>query len=61
MNATKAKAPAAKAAAKPAAIDAAVQAMRDCFGNPSSTHATGLKAKAMMDTVRLMHTTPALR
>lgn len=36
----------------PAAIDAAVQAMRDCFGNPSSTHATGLKAKAMMDAVR---------
>lgn len=36
----------------PAAIDAAVQAMRDCFGNPSSTHATGLKAKAMMDIVR---------
>lgn len=36
----------------PAAIDAAVQAMRDCFGNPSSTHATGLQAKAMMDTVR---------
>ena len=38
--------------ALPAAIDAAVQAMRECFGNPSSTHATGLKAKAMMDTVR---------
>ncbi|WP_028102980.1 aminotransferase class V-fold PLP-dependent enzyme [Pseudoduganella violaceinigra] len=36
----------------PAAIDAAVQAMRECFGNPSSTHATGLKAKAMMDAVR---------
>ena len=36
----------------PAAIDAAVQAMRDCYGNPSSTHATGLKAKAMMDSVR---------
>ncbi|MTW09720.1 aminotransferase class V-fold PLP-dependent enzyme [Pseudoduganella eburnea] len=36
----------------PAAVDAAVQAMRDCFGNPSSTHATGLKAKAMMDIVR---------
>jgi cysteine sulfinate desulfinase/cysteine desulfurase-like protein/rhodanese-related sulfurtransferase len=36
----------------PAAIDAAVQAMRDCFGNPSSTHATGLQAKAMMDAVR---------
>jgi len=26
----------------PAAIDAAVQAMRECFGNPSSTHASGL-------------------
>jgi cysteine sulfinate desulfinase/cysteine desulfurase-like protein/rhodanese-related sulfurtransferase len=36
----------------PAAIDAAVQAMADRFGNPSSTHATGLKAKAMMDAVR---------
>lgn len=36
----------------PAAIDAAVQAMRECFGNPSSTHATGLKARAMMDSVR---------
>jgi cysteine sulfinate desulfinase/cysteine desulfurase-like protein/rhodanese-related sulfurtransferase len=36
----------------PAAIDAAVQAMRDCFGNPSSTHATGLQAKALLDSVR---------
>jgi len=36
----------------PAAIEAAVQAMGDRFGNPSSTHATGLKAKAMMDSVR---------
>ena len=36
----------------PAAIDAAVQAMRDCFGNPSSTHGTGLKAKALLDQVR---------
>jgi cysteine sulfinate desulfinase/cysteine desulfurase-like protein/rhodanese-related sulfurtransferase len=36
----------------PAAIEAAVQAMGERFGNPSSTHATGLKAKAMMDTVR---------
>jgi len=36
----------------PAAIEAAMAAMRDCFGNPSSTHATGLKAKAMMDAAR---------
>jgi len=36
----------------PAAIEAAVQAMGECFGNPSSTHATGLQAKAMMDAVR---------
>jgi cysteine sulfinate desulfinase/cysteine desulfurase-like protein/rhodanese-related sulfurtransferase len=36
----------------PAAIEAAVQAMGERFGNPSSTHATGLKAKAMMDAVR---------
>jgi cysteine sulfinate desulfinase/cysteine desulfurase-like protein/rhodanese-related sulfurtransferase len=36
----------------PAAIEAAVQAMGERYGNPSSTHATGLKAKAMMDTVR---------
>jgi cysteine desulfurase len=36
----------------PAAIEAAVQAMGEGFGNPSSTHGTGLKARAMMDAVR---------
>ncbi|MFD2365355.1 aminotransferase class V-fold PLP-dependent enzyme [Pseudoduganella sp. GCM10020061] len=36
----------------PAAIDAALAAMRDGFGNPSSTHATGLRARAMLDGVR---------
>ena len=36
----------------PAAIAAAAMAMREGFGNPSSTHATGLRAKAMLDAVR---------
>jgi cysteine desulfurase len=36
----------------PAAIAAAALAMRDGFGNPSSTHATGLRAKTMLDAVR---------
>jgi cysteine desulfurase len=36
----------------PAAIAAAAAAMRDGFGNPSSTHATGLRARAMLDAVR---------
>lgn len=36
----------------PAAVAAAKQAMEHGFGNPSSTHATGLQAKAMMDGVR---------
>lgn len=36
----------------PAAMEAAVQAMGERFGNPSSTHGTGLKARAMMDEVR---------
>ena len=36
----------------PAAVAAARQAMEHGFGNPSSTHATGLQAKAMMDGVR---------
>lgn len=31
---------------------AAMQAMADEFGNPSSIHSTGLKARAMMDAVR---------
>jgi cysteine desulfurase len=36
----------------PAAIAAAEEAMRGRFGNPSSSHAAGLKAKAMLDAVR---------
>ena len=36
----------------PAAVAAARQAMEQGYGNPSSTHATGLRAKAMMDGVR---------
>ena len=36
----------------PAAVAAARQAMEHGYGNPSSTHATGLQAKAMMDGVR---------
>ncbi|WP_454773227.1 aminotransferase class V-fold PLP-dependent enzyme [Janthinobacterium tructae] len=36
----------------PAAVAAARQAMEQGYGNPSSTHATGLQAKAMLDGVR---------
>lgn len=36
----------------PAAIAAAEQAMRDGFGNPSSSHAHGMRAKAMLEAVR---------
>ena len=36
----------------PAASAAACAAMCDGFGNPSSTHATGLRARAMLDAVR---------
>jgi cysteine desulfurase len=36
----------------PAAIAAACSAMREGFGNPSSTHATGLRARALLDSVR---------
>ena len=42
----------ATTAVLPAAIAAAQQAMVDCYGNPSSTHANGLRAKAMLDAVR---------
>jgi cysteine sulfinate desulfinase/cysteine desulfurase-like protein/rhodanese-related sulfurtransferase len=44
----------ATSAVHPAAIAAASQAMRDCYGNPSSSHATGLKAKAILDGVRAL-------
>lgn len=36
----------------PAAIAAAGMAMREGFGNPSSTHATGMRARLMLDAVR---------
>ncbi|KQX00215.1 cysteine desulfurase [Massilia sp. Root418] len=36
----------------PAAIAAAVRAMEDCYGNPSSTHTTGLRARALLDGAR---------
>jgi cysteine sulfinate desulfinase/cysteine desulfurase-like protein/rhodanese-related sulfurtransferase len=36
----------------PAAAGAALDAMRACFGNPSSSHATGLRAKAVLDETR---------
>lgn len=36
----------------PAAIAAAAVAMRDGYGNPSSSHATGLRARALLDAVR---------
>jgi cysteine sulfinate desulfinase/cysteine desulfurase-like protein/rhodanese-related sulfurtransferase len=42
----------ATSATLPAAIAAAEDAMRERYGNPSSSHAAGLKAKAMLDAVR---------
>ena len=36
----------------PAAAAAAMAAMQDCFGNPSSSHATGLRARALRERVR---------
>lgn len=42
----------ATSAVLPAAVVAATHAMAQSFGNPSSTHASGFRAKAMMDAVR---------
>ncbi|MBB3225300.1 aminotransferase class V-fold PLP-dependent enzyme [Pseudoduganella umbonata] len=42
----------ATTAVLPAALRAALLAMEECYGNPSSTHATGLKAKAVLDAAR---------
>jgi cysteine desulfurase len=42
----------ATSAVLPAAIAAADMAMRDGFGNPSSSHAHGVRAKATLDSVR---------
>lgn len=36
----------------PGAIEAAVAAMQACFGNPSSSHACGLRARALLDATR---------
>jgi len=36
----------------PAAITAAVRAMEECYGNPSSSHTTGLQARALLDGAR---------
>ncbi|OON59979.1 cysteine desulfurase [Massilia sp. KIM] len=36
----------------PAALDAAMAAMRDCYGNPSSSHAAGLRARAVREAAR---------
>ncbi len=36
----------------PAAILAAQAALRECFGNPSSSHAAGLRARALLDDAR---------
>lgn len=38
----------------PAAIAAATAAMQTCFGNPSSSHAAGLRAKALLDGTRAL-------
>ena len=42
----------ATSAVLPAAIAAAVDAMSQRYGNPSSSHATGLRARAMLDATR---------
>jgi cysteine desulfurase len=42
----------ATSAVLPAALRAAVQAMEQRYGNPSSTHAAGLQAKAVLDAAR---------
>ncbi|CAN7672470.1 aminotransferase class V-fold PLP-dependent enzyme [Pseudoduganella sp. LjRoot289] len=36
----------------PAAIAAAVRAMETCYGNPSSSHSTGLQARALLESAR---------
>jgi len=42
----------ATSAVLPAAITAALDAMQERYGNPSSTHATGLQAKVILDQAR---------
>jgi cysteine sulfinate desulfinase/cysteine desulfurase-like protein/rhodanese-related sulfurtransferase len=42
----------ATSAVLPAAIDAALEAMRASFGNPSSSHAAGIRARTVLDEAR---------
>ena len=42
----------ATSAVLPAAIDAAVAAMADAYGNPSSSHGAGLQARSLLESVR---------
>jgi cysteine sulfinate desulfinase/cysteine desulfurase-like protein len=42
----------ATTAVLPQARAAALSAMADAFGNPSSIHGSGLKARALLDQVR---------
>jgi cysteine desulfurase len=44
----------ATSAVLPVAAAAAAQVMRELYGNPSSTHATGLKARAVLGEVRAL-------
>jgi cysteine sulfinate desulfinase/cysteine desulfurase-like protein/rhodanese-related sulfurtransferase len=44
----------ATSAVLPAAIDAALAAMRSSFGNPSSSHAAGMRARALLDEARAL-------
>jgi cysteine desulfurase len=43
----------ATSAVLPAAIDAALDALRASYGNPSSSHAAGIRAKAVLEAARL--------
>jgi cysteine sulfinate desulfinase/cysteine desulfurase-like protein/rhodanese-related sulfurtransferase len=42
----------ATSAVLPAAVEAALEAMRASFGNPSSSHATGIRARAVLEEAR---------
>src|SRR4051812_20910370 len=43
----------ATSAVLPAAIDAALEAMRSSYGNPSSSHAAGIRAREVLDAARM--------
>lgn len=55
---------AATTAMAPAVIDAMIEVMRSCYGNPSSTHAYGRKSKSLLEQSRrkiaaLIHCKPS--